>query len=56
MKRKLHKIGNSYGFIIPKNILLMMELDSKEDNVKIELHGEKLIITKNKIKQEEKAC
>jgi len=46
MKRKIVRIGNSYGIIIPKTILRLLEWDVKELDVEIDLLQKKMTIKK----------
>ena len=44
MKRKIIRIGNSYGVIIPKNILKILDWDVRELEAKIDTKRGELII------------
>lgn len=44
VKRKIVRIGNSYGVIIPKNILKVLNWDVDSLNMTIDLKKEQLII------------
>lgn len=46
MEKKLRQIGASYGVIIPKAILDLLQVDPKHNLVKMQVKGEELIITK----------
>jgi len=46
MKRKIVRIGNSYGIIIPKTILRLLEWDVKELDVEIDLLQKRMVIKK----------
>ena len=48
MNRKIIRIGNSYGIIIPKNILKMLDWDIRELEAKIDTKRGELIIKKVK--------
>lgn len=46
MEKRLRQIGASYGVIIPKTILELLQIDPKHNLVKMRVEGEELIITK----------
>ena len=46
MKRKIIKIGNSYGVIIPKSVLKILEWDASELSVEIKPKKRVMIIRK----------
>jgi antitoxin component of MazEF toxin-antitoxin module len=46
MNRKIIRIGNSYGIIIPKNILKILDWDVRELEAKIDTQKRELIIKK----------
>jgi len=46
MKRKIVRIGNSYGIIIPKTILRLLEWDVNELDVEIDLLQKRMTIKK----------
>ena len=46
--KKLHQIGNSWGIIIPKNILEMMGINPVLDKVDFDLNNKVLMIKKAK--------
>ena len=46
MKRKIIRIGNSYGIIIPQYILKMLDWDVRELEAKIDTKEQHLIIKK----------
>jgi len=48
MNRKIIRIGNSYGVIIPKNILKILDWDVRELEAKIDTKKRELIIKKVK--------
>lgn len=48
MNRKIIRIGNSYGVIIPKNILKIMDWDVRELEAKIDTKKQKLVIKRVK--------
>lgn len=48
MKRKIVRIGNSYGVIIPKNILEIMGWDVRELDIDIDTTRKEMIIKKKK--------
>jgi len=48
MKRKIIRIGNSYGIIIPQYILKMLDWDVRELEAEIDTKEEHLIIRKFK--------
>lgn len=43
MKRRLTKIGNSWGLILPKEVLDLLEIDPPE--VDVQLVGNTLVVT-----------
>ena len=47
MKRKIIRIGNSYGIIIPKNILKLFDWDVRELEAEID-HIKKVLTIKKK--------
>lgn len=46
MKRKIIRIGNSYGIIIPQYILKMLDWDVRELDAQIDTKKEQIIIKK----------
>lgn len=46
MKRKIIRIGNSYGIIIPKNILKIMDWDVRELEVNIDTKEKEMVVKK----------
>jgi len=46
MKRKIIRIGNSYGVIIPKNILRILDWDVRELSAEIDTKKKVMIIRK----------
>lgn len=46
MKRKIVKIGNSYGIIIPKNILKIMDWDVRELIAEIDTKKKEIVVRK----------
>ncbi len=48
MKRKIIRIGNSYGIIIPKNILKILDWDVRELEAKIDTEKRELVIKRIK--------
>lgn len=48
MKRKIIRIGNSYGIIIPKNIFKIMDWDVHTLEADIDTKKQQLIIKKKK--------
>lgn len=46
MKRKIIRIGNSYGIIIPKNILKIMDWDVRELSAEIDTKRREMVIKK----------
>jgi antitoxin component of MazEF toxin-antitoxin module len=48
MNRKIIRIGNSYGVIIPKNTLKILDWDVKELEAKIDIKKGELVIKKGK--------
>ncbi len=46
MKRKIVRIGNSYGIIIPKNILKIMDWDVRELDAQINTEKKELVVRK----------
>jgi antitoxin component of MazEF toxin-antitoxin module len=46
MQRKIIRIGNSYGIIIPKNILKIMDWDVRSLSAEIDTRRKELIIRK----------
>lgn len=48
MQRKIVRIGNSYGIIIPKNILKIMDWDVRSLEAEIDTNKKQLIIKKKK--------
>jgi len=48
MKRKIIRIGNSFGVIIPKNILKVLDWDVRYLDIEIDLKKEVLTIKKKK--------
>lgn len=50
MQRKIIRIGNSYGIIIPKNILKLLDWDIRALDARIDTEKKELIIKKEKSK------
>jgi antitoxin component of MazEF toxin-antitoxin module len=48
MNRKIIRIGNSYGVIIPKNILKILDWDVRELEARIDTEKKELVIKKRK--------
>lgn len=48
MHRKIIRIGNSYGVIIPKNILKILDWDVRKLEAKIDTEKKELIIKRSK--------
>lgn len=48
MDRKIIRIGNSYGVIIPKNILKILDWDVRELEAKIDTKKKEMVIKKAK--------
>jgi len=48
MQRKIVRIGNSFGVIIPKNILKVLDWDVRYLDIRIDLKKEELIIKRKK--------
>jgi antitoxin component of MazEF toxin-antitoxin module len=46
MNRKIIRIGNSYGIIIPKNILKILDWDVRELEAKIDTEKGELVVRK----------
>jgi antitoxin component of MazEF toxin-antitoxin module len=46
MNRKIIRIGNSYGMIIPKNILKILDWDVRELEAKIDTEKKELVVKK----------
>ena len=46
MKRKIIRIGNSYGIIIPKNILKIMDWDVRELEATINTNKKEMVVKK----------
>lgn len=46
MKRKIIRIGNSYGIIIPKNILKIMDWDIRELEATINTNKKEMVVKK----------
>lgn len=46
MKRKIIRIGNSYGIIIPKSVLKLFDWDVRELEAEIDQRKRELIIRK----------
>ena len=46
MKRKIVRIGNSYGIIIPRNILKIMDWDVRELDAQIDTEKKELVVRK----------
>lgn len=47
MQRKIIRIGNSYGIIIPRNILKIMDWDVRALDARIDTKRKELIIKKS---------
>ena len=48
MKRKIVRIGNSYGIIIPKNILKVLDWDVRDLDIMIDFKKEEMVIKRKK--------
>jgi len=48
MQRKIIRIGNSYGVIIPKNILKILDWNVRELDAQIDTKKQELVIKKVK--------
>ncbi|MCL5435409.1 MAG: AbrB/MazE/SpoVT family DNA-binding domain-containing protein [Patescibacteria group bacterium] len=48
MKRKIVRIGNSYGIIIPKHILKIMDWDVRELEASIDTNKREMVVKKGK--------
>ncbi len=46
MNRKIIRIGNSYGVIIPKNILKILDWDVRELKAELDTEKRELVIRK----------
>jgi antitoxin component of MazEF toxin-antitoxin module len=46
MKKKLVKIGDSKGVILPKSILNMMDINTDNDKIEITFDGKNITIKK----------
>ncbi len=46
MKRKIVRIGNSYGIIIPKNILKILDWDVRELEANINTKKKEMVVRK----------
>lgn len=46
MKRKIIRIGNSYGVIIPKNVMKVLGWDVRKLDVEINLDKREMIVKK----------
>lgn len=44
MKRKIIRIGNSYGIIIPKNILKILDWDVRELEAEIDTKKREMVV------------
>lgn len=44
MKRKIIRIGNSYGIIIPKNILKLMDWDVRELTAEVDMIKKEIVV------------
>lgn len=51
MKRRLTKIGNSWGLILPKEVLDLLEIEPPE--VEVQLVGNNLVVSPPDISSEE---
>lgn len=47
MRRKLNRIGNSYGLIIPRTILGLIGVDPVKDELEFTIMGDTLTIKKS---------
>jgi antitoxin component of MazEF toxin-antitoxin module len=48
MKRKIIRIGNSYGIILPKNILKIMDWDVNSLEAAVDTRKKQMVIKKKK--------
>lgn len=48
MNRKIVRIGNSYGIIIPKNILIILDWDVRELEVTIDTKKKEMVVKKKR--------
>lgn len=48
MKRKIVRIGNSYGIIIPKNILKIMDWDVNQLSAELDTKKQEIIIKRER--------
>lgn len=48
MKKRLTQIGTSWGVIIPKTILEMMNINPVKDNIEFSFNGDEIVIKKYK--------
>lgn len=46
MKRKIIRIGNSYGVIIPKDVMKVLGWDVRELDVEIDLDKREMVVKK----------
>lgn len=51
MKRKIIKIGNSYGIIIPKHILKIMDWDVRELSAEIDTKKKEMVVKREEKKK-----
>lgn len=47
-KRKIVRVGNSYGIVIPRNILRLLSWDVRELDAQIDTKKEQIVIKKIK--------
>ena len=48
MKKRLTQIGTSWGVIIPKTILEMLNVNPVKDNIEFLFNGDEIVIKKYK--------
>ena len=48
MKKRLTQIGTSWGVIIPKTILEMLNVNPIKDNIEFLFNGDEIVIKKHK--------
>ena len=48
MKKRLTQIGTSWGVIIPKTILEMLNINPVKDNIEFLFNGDEIVIKKHK--------
>lgn len=48
MKKRLTQIGTSWGVIIPKTILEMLNINPTKDDIEFLFNGDEIVIKKHK--------